>query len=444
MEKTMLEQVSVLAQSPILRAAVIGILILVLLIPLAVVGSLVHERESTRNRVEMEVAEKWGGAQSLVGPILSVPYRYRSEGPNREILTYTSHARFLPTRLEIDGDVRPEIRYRGIYEVALYDVGLTWSGEFEPPDFTTFKVPPEDVLWDEAVLIVGIPDLRGIKTAIVANWGGESLSFEPGTGGASVCASGIHARLRSLGSDAPDAPIPFSFELRLNGSRELRFSPLGKETRISLSSSWPSPSFSGQFLPDTREVTARGFSAQWNISYLTRPFPQEWRSDEVTEELLSQWTAGVSLFQPVDSYAKTSRTTKYGILFLFMTFAVYFLFEILGRLRIHPFQYLLVGFALCLFYLLLLSLSEHIGFGRSYLLASAATVGLIALYSGSVLRSFSRAGAIGAGLGGLYLYLYVLLQLEDYALLLGSLGLFALLAAAMALTRRVDWYAVPR
>jgi inner membrane protein len=164
----------------------------------------------------------------------------------------------------------------------------------------------------------------------------------------------------------------------------------------------------------------------------------------VAVELLDQWTAGVSLFEPVDAYAKTSRTVKYGILFLFMTFAVYFLFEILGRLRIHPFQYLLVGFALCLFYLLLLSLSEHIGFARSYLLASAATVGLIAAYSGSVLRSFSRAGAIGAGLGGLYLYLYVLLQLEDYALVLGSLGLFALLAAAMALTRRVDWYAVGR
>jgi inner membrane protein len=151
---------------------------------------------------------------------------------------------------------------------------------------------------------------------------------------------------------------------------------------------------------------------------------------------------GVTLFQPVDSYAKTGRTTKYGILFLFLTFAVYFLFEILGRIRVHPFQYLLVGFALCLFYLLLLSLSEHIGFGTAYLLASAGTVGLIAVYSGSVLGSLGRAAAIGAGLAGLYSYLYVLLQLEDYALLLGSLGLFGLLSAAMVLTRRVDWYAV--
>jgi inner membrane protein len=440
----MLEEVSGLAQSPIVRAAMIGILILVLLIPLVVVGGLVHERESTRNTVELEVAEKWGGSQSLLGPILSVPYRYRSEGPNRELLTYTGQARFLPSRLVIEGEVRPEIRYRGIYEVALYEVGLKWSGEFEPPDFDTFKVAPEDVMWDEAVLLVGIPDLRGIKDAIVARWGEESLSFEPGTGGVGVCASGIHARISGLSSEPGGAPIPFSFELRLNGSRELRFSPLGKETRLSLVSTWPSPSFSGQFLPDTRAVTPQGFSAQWNVSYLTRPFPQEWRDHEVSAELLSQWTAGVSLFQPVDSYAKTSRTTKYGVLFLFMTFAVYFLFEILGRLRIHPFQYLLVGFAICLFYLLLLSLSEHIGFGWSYLSASASIVGLIAAYSGSVLRSLPRAAAIGVGLAGLYFYLYVLLQLEDYALLLGSLGLFALLAAAMALTRRVDWYAVGR
>ncbi len=440
----MFEEVATLAQSPILRAAMIGILILVLLIPLVVVGGLVRERERTRAAVEMEVAEKWGGPQSLVGPILSVPYRYRSEGPNRQIVTSTGQARFLPSTLVIEGDVRPEVRYRGIYEVTLYDVGLKWSGDFAPPDFSAFKVPSEDVMWDEAVLIVGIPDLRGIKSAIVANWGEGSLSFEPGTGGVGICASGIHARVPRLSDEASGTSIPFSFELRLNGSRELRFSPLGKESRLSLSSRWPSPSFSGQFLPDTREVSPQGFSAQWNVSYLTRPFPQQWRDREVTAELLSQWTAGVSLFEPVDSYAKTSRTTKYGILFLFMTFAVYFLFEILGRLRIHPFQYLLVGFALCLFYLLLLSLSEHIGFGRSYLLASAGTVGLIAGYSGSVLGSLSRAAAIGVGLTGLYFYLYVLLQLEDYALLLGSLGLFALLAAAMALTRRVDWYAVGR
>jgi inner membrane protein len=444
MEKTMVQEISAFVQSPILRAAAIGILILVLLIPLTVVGGLVSERESTRNAVEMEVAEKWGGSQSLIGPILSIPYRYRIQGPNREVIVQTGQARFLPSSLEIEGEVRPEIRYRGIYEVALYEVGLAFSGEFERPDLGRFKIAPEDVLWDEAVLLVGIPDLRGIKGAIAARWGEESASFEPGTAGAGICASGIHARVPRLDRHAPGDRIPFSFELRLNGSRELRFSPLGRETRLSLASSWPSPSFSGQFLPDTREVTPQGFSANWNISYLTRPFPQEWRDHEVAAELLTQWTAGVNLFRPVDSYAKTSRTTKYGILFLFMTFAVYFLFEILGRIRIHPFQYLLVGFALCLFYLLLLSLSEHLGFGRSYLVASAAIVGLISAYSGSVLRSLSRAAAIGAGLAGLYGYLYVLLQLEDYALLLGSLGLFALLAAAMALTRKVDWYAVGR
>lgn len=440
----MLEEISTWVHSPIARAAVIGVLILLLMIPLAMVGMLVGEREATRFVVEREVAEKWGGDQLLVGPILSVPYRYRTFGPNGEVLSHVGHTRFLPAILDIEGDVRPEIRYRGIYEVALYDVGLRWTGEFERPDPGIWKIPAEDVLWDEAVLVVGIPDLRGIKRAVVARWGDEALTFEPGPGAVALCASGIHARVPHLEEAAPGERVPFSFELDLNGSRELLFSPLGKETRLSLTSTWPSPSFTGQFLPDSREVRPNGFTAEWNISYLTRPFPQEWKDNEVTADLLAQWTSGVSLFQPVDSYTKTSRTTKYGILFLFMTFAVYFLFEILGRLRIHPFQYLLVGFALCLFYLLLLSLSEHLGFGKAYLVASAGTVGLIAAYSGSVLGSFGRAAAIGAGLSGLYAYLYVLLQLEDYALLLGSVGLFALLAAAMALTRRVDWYAVGR
>jgi len=440
----MLEQIATWVRSPIARAAVIGVLILLLLIPLAMVGMLVEEREATRFAVEREVAEKWGSEQSLVGPILSVPYRYRSQGPNGQILTHVGHTRFLPLTLDIAGDVRPEIRYRGIYEVALYEVALRWTGEFERPDPGIWKIPPEDVLWDEAVLVVGIPDLRGIKRAVVARWGDEALTFEPGPGAVVLCASGIHARVPRLEGGAPGERMPFSFELDLNGSRELLFSPLGKETRLSLSSTWPSPSFTGKFLPDSREVRPDGFTAEWNISYLTRPFPQEWKDNEVTADLLGQWMGGVTLFQPVDSYTKTGRTTKYGVLFLFMTFAVYFLSEILGRLRIHPFQYLLVGFALCLFYLLLLSLSEHLGFGKAYLLASAGTVGLIAAYSGSVLGSFGRAAAIGAGLSGLYAYLYVLLQLEDYALLLGSLGLFALLAAAMALTRRVDWYAVGR
>lgn len=438
----MFEEISEWLRSPMVRALTVGLLILVLLIPLATVSSLVQEREATRLGVEKEVADKWGGEQSLVGPILSVPYRYQTTGPRGEVVTHEGRARFLPSSLDVEGDVRPEIRYRGIYEVVLYKVALRWSGEFERPDPGIWKIAPEDVLWDEAVLVVGIPDLRGIEGAVAVRFGTETLAFEPGSGDAGLCGSGIHARVPGL--EGANGRVPFSFELPLNGSRELFVSPLGRETRLSLASTWTSPSFAGKFLPSSREVTSTGFTAEWNISHLTRPFPQQWRDNEVAPDLLQQWMAGVTLFQPVDSYVKTSRTIKYGILFLFMTFAVYFLFEILGRLRIHPFQYLLVGFALCLFYLLLLSLSEHLGFFRSYVLSSAATVGLTAFYSGSVLRSLRRAGAIGAGLSGLYSYLYVVLQLEDYALLLGSLGLFALLGAAMVLTRRVDWYALGR
>jgi inner membrane protein len=435
----MLEEIFRWLDSPLVRALLIGFLILLLLIPLVAVSGLVREREERRASVEREVSEKWGAEQSLLGPVLSVPYRFHSVGARGEVLTQIGQTSFLPAVLEITGEMRPEVRYRGIYEVVLYQVELRWSGEFEPPDLGAWKIPPEDILWDEAALVVGIPDLRGIQRAVAVRFRDEDLHFEPGPGAAAFCGSGIHARIPGL-SPAAQGPLPFSFELQLNGSRELHFSPLGKETRVSIASRWPNPSFTGQFLPVSRDVKPDGFRAEWDISYLTRPFPQQWKDQEVTPETLSQWRGGVTLFQPVDAYAKTSRTLKYGVLFLFMTFAVYFLFEILGRLRIHPFQYLLVGFALSLFYLLLLSLAEHVGFGPSFLLASASTVGLIAAYSGSVLASNRRALAMGIGLSGLYGYLYLLLQVEDYALLLGSLGLFVLLATAMILTRRVDWY----
>ncbi|MGH9337691.1 MAG: inner membrane CreD family protein [Vicinamibacteria bacterium] len=247
--------------SPIIRAVVIAILVLVLLIPLGMVALLVSERQETRALVEWEVAEKWGGRQALVGPMLSVPYRYRTSGPKGELLTHVGQARFLPETLGIEARVRPEIRYRGIYEVALYQVELKWSGAFERPHFSEWNIEAEDVLWEDAVLVVGIPDLRGIQRAIVARWNDGVLSFEPGPGAVALCDSGIHARVPGIEATAPGTRLPFSLELALNGSRELLFAPLGRETRMRLTSTWPSPSFTGKFLPDSREVTAEGFAA---------------------------------------------------------------------------------------------------------------------------------------------------------------------------------------
>lgn len=429
-------------RSPILKAMVVSVLIALLLIPLGMAMALIHERQSTRDEAEREVSAKWGSPQCLGGPVLLVPYVVRTTDARGRIHLATVVATLLPRRLEIGGELAPEIRYRGIYEVPLYTAHLGFRGDFALEELSELGIPEPDVRWTDAVLSVGIPDPRGIRQTPTLEWGDGSLDFEPGAGTGSVFPSGIHARVGDLLASSPARSPSFRFELSLNGSRRLTFLPVGQDTRARLSSSWPDPSFTGAFLPDTRDVTAEGFTADWQFFYLGRSYPQQWKAGEVDGSVLQASAAGVELLLPVDEYQKTLRSAKYGALFLVLTFGAYFLFEILRRLRIHPFQYLLIGFALVLFFVLLLSLSEHIGFDRAYALAASGTVLLIVGYSAHVVGGAGRVAGIGALLGGLYVYLYVLLQLEDYALLLGALGLFATLAAVMWLTRRVDWYAL--
>lgn len=430
------------SQSPVLKSLLIGVLIVLLLIPLGMVGALIHERQGTRAAAELEVSAKWGSRQTLGGPILLVPYVVRTTDSNGQVRVTTSLATLLPRLLEIEGALTPEIRYRGIFEVPLYAARLDVHGAFALDEIFELKIPEADVRWADAVLSVGVPDPRGIRQTVRLHWNDRELDFEPGAGTGSVFSSGIHAAVGGILGASPPPSQSFQFELGLNGSGQLAFLPVGQDTRLSLASPWPDPSFTGAFLPDARTVTASGFSADWKLFYLGRSYPQQWKAGEVDANVLQTSATGVDLILPVDEYQKSMRSAKYGILFLVLTFGAYFLFEILGRLRIHPFQYLLIGFALVLFYVLLLSFSEHLGFDTAYAIAASGTVGLIAGYSGFVLRRPGRVAGVGALLGGLYLYLYVLLQLEDYALLLGAVGLFVALATVMWITRRVNWYAL--
>lgn len=434
------------AQSPALKAILVGILTALLLIPLGMVMALIHEREGTRDAAEVEVSQKWGAQQTLGGPVLLVPYLTRAVDANGQSQIVTAHATLLPRSLQIEGELTPEVRYRGIFEVPLYTVELRVSGTFAPEELSELSIPETDLLWQDAVLSVGIPDPRGIRQTVTLFWDETERDFEPGAGTGSVFPSGIHVGIgEHLDGSADGSAIPthaFHFALALHGSRHLAFVPMGQDTRIRLVSAWPSPSFTGAFLPDDRSVGAEGFSAEWQLYYLGRSYPQRWTTGEVDYSVVEASAAGVDLLLPVDTYLKSMRSAKYGVLFLVATFGAYFLFEILGRSRIHPFQYLLVGSALVVFYVLLLSLSEHLGFDLAYGLAAVATLGLILGYSSFILRRAARLAGLGALLGGLYVFLYVLLQLEDLALLLGSIGLFLALAAVMWITRRVDWYAL--
>jgi inner membrane protein len=441
-------------RSPILKSVLVGSLIFLLLVPLAMVRNLIDERQGARTDALQEVSEKWGASQCLGGPVLIVPYLVRTIDTRGQALVTRQYATLLPRNLEIEGELTPEIRYRGIFEIPLYAAHLDFRGAFSLDGLSELKIPEADLRWTEAVVSVSVPDPRGIRQTVRLQWGDTELDFEPGAGTGSVFARGIHARVGKLvgptaigtgtgnGTPSPSQTTPFRFELAVNGSGQLAFLPVGQDTHVRVTSPWPDPSFTGAFLPDNRTVTEDGFTADWRLFYLGRTYPQQWRTGEVSAEALIPSAAGVDLRVPVDGYQKSTRSAKYGLLFLTMTFGIYFLFEMLGRLRIHPFQYLFIGFALVLFYALLVSLSEHLGFDPAYAIAAAATVGLIVAYSASVLGSAGRVVGIGGLLAGLYLYLYVLLQLEDYALLLGAVGLFVTLATVMWVTRRVDWYAI--
>lgn len=427
------------------KLLVIGGLLLVLLIPVSLVQDLIREREGRKAEAVSEIASKWGAAQTVTGPVLAVPYRrsVAREDGSRRVETHV--AWFLPTALDVGGALQPEVRYRGIYRAVLYEGKLELSGRFRRPDFASLGIPESEVQWDRAVLELGLSDMVGIREAIVLETGSSRLPMNPGVEAAArgVLDSGVSVRLPA--AVARGGEIPFRLKLDIDGSDRIHFIPVGEVTRVSLSSSWTTPSFDGAFLPAEREVRAQGFSARWKVLHLNRNYPQAWIGREEGEDAplkksLEASAFGVRLFVAADVYQQATRTAKYAALFIVLTFAAFFFSEVLHRRRLHAVQYLLVGLALVLFYTLLIALSEHLRFGLAYLCAAAAVAGLVTVHAYWSLASARIAAWIGGLLAFLYGYLYVLLRLEDASLLLGSLGLFAALAAIMYVTRRIDWH----
>jgi inner membrane protein len=421
------------------KMIVVAVLIVGLLIPIEWIDGLVHERRQRHAEVRREVSATWGGEQLVQGPVLILPYVERRQDEKGKETVWRRRAYSLPEQLEIDGVIEPETRARGIFEVLLYRVRLRIRGTFAAPDFGSRPVAPEDVAWEDATLSIGIPDLRGMESDPKLEWNGTPVAFRPGAGSIPIYASGMNATVPGV---AATGGHRFSFSVSLTGTDALRFVPVGKDNRVTLASSWPDPSFDGAFLPLERSVRTDGFDASWRVSYYGRSFPQSWRSDDSSTapraEALAAAAFGVRLLESIDFYRKTERATKYAVLFLALTFLAFLLFETWTRLRVHPLPYLLVGLSLCLFFVLLLSLAEHLGFALAYALAASGTIAVIAGYASRLLAGTRRGALLAGGLAGLYGWLYVLLQIEDYALLLGSLGLFVALAAVMYATRGLD------
>lgn len=422
----------------------IAVLMLLFLIPLAMIRSVIRERESTRDSTEDEIVALWGGEQVIAGPIMGVPYRVHERDERGRPLSRTEMAYFLPQVLTMEGAAAPETRSRGIYQVTVYTADLLVTGQFARPDFSIWRVAETDVLWDQAFVTMEFPDMRALRERAVLQWGDQARAFEPGTGSVGVYDGSMSASVPGLRTAGAGAALEFAMDLRLRGGRSLSFVPLGEETRVSLTSPWPSPSFDGSFLPTERRLDAQGFSAQWYVVSLARNYPQRWRAGEVHAPAVASSAFGVGLMIPVDTYHKAERSVKYGLLFILLPFLTFFLFEVFLSLRIHTMQYLLVGFANCVFYLLLLSIAEHVGFVPAYAIGASATILLIVYYSAAVLSTWRRAAIMTPILVISYIFLYVVLQSEDYALLLGSIGLFVILGGVMVLTRRIDWYGVRR
>jgi inner membrane protein len=429
-----------------LKLLLVGFLILVLLVPLGMVRSTLRERLLRHDAAVAEIAQSWGRAQRLLGPVLVVPFTYVTESEtvtadgrrSRTSRTISAEAFFLPDKLAVDGELDPSARSRGIYTTDVYGAKLRIAGRFAAPEFAFTNIAAPDVQWSRARVGFALSDLRGTRETLVLKWNGADVPLEPGAR-IDGFGAGLHAPVK-LAADGQ--AVEFSLELTLNGSGGLTVVPLGRQTDVRVASTWPDPGFTGSFLPVRREIGPEGFKATWQVSHYGRDFPQAWATaGSVPPPAASAVEAsafGVNLVHTVTAYRTVERAIKYGVLFLALVFTTFFLFEALSEVRLGALNYLLVGAALCLFYLGLLSLSEFVGFTAAYAGAAGASVLLIGLYSRSVLRRTRRALLVGGMLGGVYAYLYFVLQMEDFALLAGTGTLFVLLAAVMYATRRLD------
>lgn len=431
-----IDRVHALLAAPGSRLFGLGLLILILLIPLSMIHERVRERAARAGEAAAGIARAWGGEQSLAGPILRIPYTLRWREKDEERIRQ-GWLHLPPDTLVVEGDLRSQLRRRGIFEVPVYRTALKLSGTFS---LAKTAAPPVEVSaldFTRAEILFAIVDPRGLSADTQLLWRDAALSLEPWAGEG---AQGVQARLTSANlQDVLDEGARFELQLGLNGSAALWLAPVARSTSVKLRGDWPHPSFDGAWLPAHSRVDAQGFEAAWSVSHLGRGYPPLWLDASVTPEQIRASAFGLRLMAPVDSYGMGLRIAKYGALLLLVAFAAVWVMELLGGRPLHPIQYLLLGASLCLFGLLQLALAEHLGFTLAYQIAATAVVLQAAFYARAATRSSARGAGLGALLAGWFAYLYVALNAEDLAFLLGAGALFLALSFVMWATRRVDW-----
>ncbi|MFC1729547.1 cell envelope integrity protein CreD [candidate division KSB1 bacterium] len=421
-----------------MKLCLIIVLTLASIIPSLMIQSLINERKDRKQDVINEIGSKWSQEQTITGPIVSIPFRQYS-GDNTDSRAYsTEYMHFLPDQLDLKTEVFPEIRYRSIYEAIVYNSQIVISGSFSSFPAEALNTSSNDIIWDGAIISLGISDLRGIVEIAEANFDSTEITMEPGIVASKIFSSGISTKI-PINNEKKE--YVFEFVIKMRGSHQISFVPVGKLTDVSMTSNWPGPSFDGAYLPVERSINTDGFTANWKVLNFNRAYPQYWIGDTYFIEADNS-SFGVKFLVAVDIYQESMRAVKYSFMFVALTFFAFFFSEVMNKTSVHPIQYLFIGMGIILFYILLISISEHLDFDISYLISSLSVIILITGYAKSILRKKSLSFMVGSVLVILYIFFYILLQMEDYGLLVGSIGLFIVLSVIMYMTRDFDWYSI--
>ena len=430
------------------RLIMVGILTLILLLPLQLVNNLIREREFRQADVMNEITDKWGKEVYFYGPILKVPYTVFSESEivnqttkqvSKTRTAQTAYAYFFPEVLNNTSNVETKLLKRNNYEAVVFTTKMNFNGTYTVPDFSAKNIPEENIQWDKATILIQTENLKSIKEEIKIKFGGTALTLEPVYNSEeNPDAEGLETAFVNLNDYKDSKHLTFDFTIQYDGSSKISMVPIGKTTTSKMTSNWASPSFNGNFLPNdkSKHISAAGFEANWKILHINRPFSQ---SSYGSLPRLQQYAFGVDFVIPIDEYQKNERASKYGFLVIGLTFLIFFLIQSVSKIKIHIFQYSMIGLALIMFYTLLISITEHSSFRLAYIISALSVVVLISLYSVSILKNRKFPMLIAISLAALYSFIYVIIQLENYALLVGSIGLFAILAAVMFVSRKIDW-----
>src|SRR5690554_5236179 len=445
-------------QSNTARLIMIGLLTLILLIPLELVKSLITERAQRQSDVINEINSKWGEEVFFYGPILKVPYTTYTKTEVYDKTTGATvtqktaeqnYAYFFPEELKSTSDVKTETKKRANYESVVFQAQMDFTGKYVKPDFSSKNIPDEDIQWDKATILVKTSNQSSIKDGAFINIGTDKFVFEPVYDMSKTEFDVVSYDRRNFPKRTKVSTLEtpfidfknyfedsdFNFSFKYDGSSKISIVPIGKTTQATMKSDWKDPKFDGTFLP-THNVTDNGFTANWKVLHINRPFSQQ--SFGVLPNI-SEYAFNVDFIIPVDQYQQNERASKYGFLTIGLTFLIFFLIQTSSKIKIHIFQYTMIGLALIMFYTLLISITKHSSFLKAYLIAGISVIMLISLYSVSILKNKKIPLFIGLSLVALYGFIFVIIQLENYALLAGSIGLFLILAIVMFVSRKIDW-----